>query len=98
MIRGGALPAAEKIAPVILTEEMAKRTGVHWSVTDRWPEGNGAVIALVERVGSPPVGRSICRPVADVGHGKPEGFSIRVVPAEGGQPDRVFVTGTIRAA
>ncbi|HUE17467.1 MAG TPA: hypothetical protein VMR25_25165, partial [Planctomycetaceae bacterium] len=27
VIRGGALPAAEKIAPVILTEEMAKRTG-----------------------------------------------------------------------
>ncbi len=52
VIRGGALPAAEKIAPVILTEEMAKRTGVRWSVTDRWPQGKRAVIAPFDEIGS----------------------------------------------
>ncbi|HEX4072619.1 MAG TPA: hypothetical protein VHX68_15670, partial [Planctomycetaceae bacterium] len=92
VIRGGALPAAEKMAPVILTEELAKRTGIHWSITDRWPEGNGVVIALSNESALP--GWKEHLPArAEVGHGKPEGFSIRVVPAEGGQPARIFVMG-----
>ena len=85
MIGGGALSAAEKIAPVILTEELAKRTGIRWSVTDRWPEGNGVVIALSNESALP--GWKEHLPArAEVGHGKPEGFSIRVVPPEGGSP------------
>jgi hypothetical protein len=92
VIRGGALSAAEKMAPVILTEELAKRTGIHWSVTDRWPEGNGVVIALSNE-SALPTWKEHLPARADVGHGKPEGFSIRVVPAEGGQPARIFVMG-----
>jgi len=92
VIRGGALPSAEKIAPVILTEEMSKRTGSHWSVTDGWPTGKAPVIALATRTTPPSWKEHI--PAGEVGHGKAEGFSIRVVRAGGGQPDRVFVTGS----
>jgi hypothetical protein len=92
VIRDGALPSAEKIAPVILTEEMSKRTGSHWLVTDRWPRGNAPLIALSARNAPPSWKDQI--PGGDVGHGKAEGFSIRVVRAGGGQPDRVFVTGS----
>jgi hypothetical protein len=93
VIRGGTLPTAEKIAPVILTEEMAKRTGISWSVTDRWPEGKQAIIAL-STTSAPPNWKQHIPAMGDVGQGKPEGFSIRVLPAGGGQPDRVFVTGS----
>ena len=93
VIRGGALPAAEKIAPVILTEEMAKRTGVRWSVTDRWPQGKRAVIALSTK-SAPPNWKEHIPATPDVAGGKPEGFSIRVLRAEGAQPDRVFITGS----
>lgn len=92
VIRGGQLPAAEKIAPVILTEEIAKRTGTHWTVTDQWPNGKTAVIAL-SAVNAPPSWKEQI-PSGDVGHKKAEGFSIRVVPAGGEQPVRVFVTGS----
>src|SRR5580704_18414975 len=76
VIRGGALPSAEKIAPVILTEEMSKRTGSHWSVTDGWPTGKAPVIALATRTTPPSWKEHI--PPGEVGHGKAEGFSIRV--------------------
>ena len=46
VVRDGDRPAAEKIAPTVLTEEIARRTGVTWNVTDRWPARGDAVIAL----------------------------------------------------
>ena len=61
VIRGGALPTAEKIAPVILTEEMVKHTGSRWSVTDEWPADKQPVIAL-STVTAPRVGRSMSQP------------------------------------
>jgi len=92
VIRGGALPAAEKIAPVILTEEMAKRTGARWTVTDRWPAGKRTIIALSTKA-APPNWKEHIPATSDDAERKPEGFSIRVLPAQGSQPDRVFVTG-----
>jgi hypothetical protein len=92
VIRGGALPAAEKIAPVILTEEMAKRTGARWAVTDRWPAGNRTIIALSTKA-APPSWKEHIPAMSDDAERKPEGFSIRVLRAQGSQPDRVFVTG-----
>src|SRR3954452_5204013 len=50
---GGALPAAEKMASVILREEIAKRAGTNWTVTDKWPEQATAIIAL-STVATPP--------------------------------------------
>src|SRR5690349_21504852 len=46
VVREGDFPAAEKIAPNVLTEEMTRRTGLTWNVTDRWPAKADAVIAL----------------------------------------------------
>ncbi len=48
VIQSGNLPAAEKIAPVILAEEIAKRSGVSWPIATRWPASgkNSAVIAI----------------------------------------------------
>ncbi|MBI5092896.1 MAG: PKD domain-containing protein [Candidatus Hydrogenedentes bacterium] len=44
--RSGVLPKAEQKAPVVLKEEIQKRTGISWSVTTTWPS-SGTVIALV---------------------------------------------------
>src|SRR5580698_10388361 len=48
VIRSGNLPAAEKIAPVILAEEIAKRSSVSWPIATRWPAAgkNSPVIAV----------------------------------------------------
>lgn len=46
VIRQGDLPAAEKIAPVVLTEEIARRTGVTWKASAQWPASADAIVAL----------------------------------------------------
>ncbi len=45
VVRPGALPAAETMAARVLVEEVAKRTGLNWSVGTNWP-AQGAVIAI----------------------------------------------------
>lgn len=94
VIRGGELPAAEKIAPTILTEEIAKRTGLKWAVTDEWPVNAKAVIALSVKSTSPGWGKQI--PAAALGSpalSKAEGFSIRVRAKTADQPPAIFITG-----
>src|ERR1700685_3956503 len=72
VIRSGELPNAEKITPVILSEEIARRTGVRLSVTDRWPANARCVIALSVRSSSPSWKSQI--PAAlPAGGGKPGG-------------------------
>lgn len=93
VIRGGQLPAAEKIAPVILTEEIAKRTGVTWPVTDQWPDQAKVVIALSTK-SDPPSWKDKIPSLASAALEKPEGFSIRVVRGQDNQPTRIFVTGS----
>ncbi|HET6324706.1 MAG TPA: hypothetical protein VFG04_08405 [Planctomycetaceae bacterium] len=98
VIRNGSLPAAEKIAPEILTQEIAKRASVQWTVDDHWPaEKHGApVIAL----SSNPVPSSWAAhlpsgPLADLKTAphKAEGFHIRVWPANAEHPATVLVVG-----
>jgi hypothetical protein len=95
VIRGGDLPAAEKIAPTILTEEIARRTGLKWTVTDQWPAKAKAVIALSVKPTLPAWKNQI--PASALGSpalGKPEGYSIRVRAKSGDQPPAIFITGT----
>ncbi|MFA6243831.1 MAG: PKD domain-containing protein, partial [Candidatus Hydrogenedentales bacterium] len=46
----GTLPRSEAKAPVVLAEEIQKRTGLAWSVTTSWP-ATGTVIALTSQPG-----------------------------------------------
>jgi hypothetical protein len=98
VIRGGSLPAAEKIAPTILTEEITKRTGVSWPVSDRWPRAQEtqAVIALcgaaVPAEWMPHLPAPLLADLKAASH-KAEGFHIRALPAEAGLPAVVLVVG-----
>lgn len=92
VIRSGDLPAAEKIAPTILTEEVASRTGLNWKVTSEWPANADAIIAI-STVAKPPVWQGRL-PKTSVGTpSKAESFSIAVTGRANGQPPTVVVTG-----
>jgi hypothetical protein len=98
VIPDGSLPAAEKIAPVILTEEIAKRSSVSWPIVTRWPDSgkNSAVIAVCGT--SIPAAWATHLPIellADLKSQsrKAEGFHIRALPAEGTRPATVLVVG-----
>jgi hypothetical protein len=93
--RDGELPAAEKVASQVLTEELEKRTGLQVPVEKQWPEKASVVIAI-SVVKNPPAWKEKlpAEAVKSESLTRPEGFSIRVVPAAGDrQPDVVFVTG-----
>src|SRR5262245_55616090 len=53
VVRKGDKPPAERVAPTVLTEEIARRTGLKWTVTDQWPETARSVIALSTITESP---------------------------------------------
>ena len=92
--RAGDLPSAEKVAPQVLVEELAKRTDLQLPVVNQWPTKASAIIAL-SVIKNPPAWKD--QIPADAVKGASlnlaEGFSIRVVPATGDQPAIVFVTG-----
>jgi hypothetical protein len=95
VIREGDRPAAEKIAPTVLTEEIARRTGVTWNVTDRWPARADSVIALSVKSAPPAWKERVPASALDssaLEH--TEGFSIRVRERTADQPPAIFVTGT----
>lgn len=48
--RPGVLPKSEAKAPVMLVEEIQKRTGLNWSITTSWP-ASGVVIAITSQAG-----------------------------------------------
>ncbi|HTI50594.1 MAG TPA: hypothetical protein VL475_06580, partial [Planctomycetaceae bacterium] len=91
VIRAGELPAAEKIAPVILTEEIAARTGLHWKVSTEWPAQADAIIAISTSA-NPPAWKDRL-PAKDAPSKKAEAFAIRVVPAADKRPAIVQITG-----
>ena len=68
VVRSGDRSPAEAVAADILTEEIAKRTGLKWPIANKTPESAGAIIRLGigDKTSVPP---------------KPESFSIRVIPA-----------------
>jgi hypothetical protein len=98
VVREGSRPAAEKIAPTILTEEIAKRAGVSWPVSGRWPEAreHSTVIALcspaVPAEWQPHLPADLVAEVKAASR-KAEGFHIRVVPAEAGHAATILVVG-----
>jgi hypothetical protein len=94
VVRGGDKPAAEAIAPTVLTEEIARRTGLAWTVADRWPEQAKALIVLSTTSAAPawkdqiPMSALESRSLQ-----RAEGFCIRVHAARAGHPPAIFVTG-----
>jgi hypothetical protein len=94
VVRDGDRPAAEKIAPAVLTDEINRRTGLTWNVTDRWPAKADAVIALSVK-SAPPAwkGRIPASALASPALDRAEGFSIRVRERNDFQQPAIFVTG-----
>ncbi len=98
VVREGSRPAAEKIAPTILIEEIAKRAGVSWPVSSRWPEAreNSTAIALcspsVPAEWQPYLPARLVAEVKAASH-KAEGFHIRLLPADAEHPAIVLIVG-----
>lgn len=95
VVRGGQRPAAELAAATILTEEVARRTGLKWAVTDQWPARAAAIIALSTKAAAPAWAERIPATAREPDAlGRAEGFSVRVQEAANDQPPTIFVTGT----
>ena len=92
VVRSGDLPAAEKIAPTILTEEITRRTGVTWKVVHEWPAKADVVIAISTKANQPAWQSNVASAATSVPQ-KAEGFSITVIPAASGGPTVVAITG-----
>ena len=92
VVRAGERPAAEKVAPSILTEEMARRTGIHWSVASEWPDKASALIS-VSTVANPPAWQNRLGTLSAEVPEKPESFVVRVTPASAGHPATVNIVG-----
>lgn len=94
VVREGDRPAAEAIAPTILIEEIGKRAGVNWSLSEHWPAKAKAIIALSVKK-TPPAWKEQIPPSALESDtlDRSEGFSIRIREAVSGTPATVFVTG-----
>lgn len=94
VIREGELPAGEKIAPVMLTEEVHKRTGLNWLQATTPVTGPPTI--LLSNASSLPAWKSeipeelLNDPVLK----KPEGFRIQVVPGPNGSDARIHVVGS----
>ena len=88
----GERPAAEKIAPTILTEEVARRTGVNWMIRSEWPKGTDTIIAI-STISRPPAWQGEVRSALESVPQKAEAFSLRIIPPANGQPRIVAVTG-----
>lgn len=95
VVRSGDRPAAENVAPTVLTEEIARRTGLTWTVTDHWPARAESLIALSVKSALPAWKDQI--PALALGSRAldlAEGFSIRVQDRSADRPPTIFVTGT----
>lgn len=92
VIRSGDLPPAEKVAPTILTEEIASRTGVTWKVVSEWPEKANTIIAISTLKDPPAWKDRIAGSIGSVPQ-KAEAFAVQVTPATTGKPATVVITG-----
>ena len=81
VVREGDRPAAEKIAPAILTEEIATRTGLQWTVSEEWPVRRPIDYCTL-RKDRRTLRRIATSPLrlwsAGLSHASHEGFSIRI--------------------
>lgn len=92
VVRQGNLPAAEKIAPTILSEEMSRRTGVQWKITTEWPASADSIIAI-STTSEPPAWKARITESVSSMPKHAEAFSVTVTPAAKGQPAIVAITG-----
>lgn len=92
VVAAGDRPAAEKIAPTILTEEVARRTDVHWTVTTGWPKDAPAIIA-VSTLADPPEWSNQVPSISATVPRSAEAYALTVFPPADGRPLTVVVTG-----
>ena len=90
--RSGELPAAEKMAPTVLVEELQRRTGIRLPVTSEWPKQATVVIAI-STIKTPPAWVDRLVPV-DAPPERAESFAVHVSPATDARPAIVSVTGS----
>ncbi len=94
VVGDGERPAAEKMAPTILTEEIARRTGLTLTITNQWPARAGAIIALAVKTALPAWKERIpAAALESPALQRTEGFSIRVQDRTGDLPPTIFITG-----
>lgn len=95
VIREGELPAAEKIASTILTEEVNKRTGITWNVIGVPFDGPLHSILLSNRSSLPAWKDEIPADLLeDPVLKKPEGYVIRIVSSLPSSAKRIHVVGS----
>ena len=92
VIRSGNLPPAEKIAPTILIEEINRRAGTAWKARSEWPQQANSIIAI-STIANPPAWQKELKSATGSVPSQTEGFSINVIPASGGRPAIIAVTG-----
>ena len=90
--RPGQLPNAEHSAAIVLTSELAKRTGIHLTTSTSWPKYK-TVIAITSEAAVPTWGRAIpSREIGDQPESRPDGYRI-FVETKSGAPSIVWVIG-----
>src|SRR5665213_263961 len=84
--RPGQLPNAERTAAVILTSELAKRTGIHLRSSTSWPKYK-TVIAITSETEVSAWGRAVpMREDGDRPERRPDGYRIYVETGHGAPP------------
>jgi hypothetical protein len=92
VIRSGTLPPAEQTAAQVLVEEVAKRTGLSWPITTKWP-ANGIVIAISAGPGDAGWPKALPRREGkDLPELRPEGFRL-VVQGDDAKTVTVWIRG-----
>jgi hypothetical protein len=92
VVRTGERPAAEKIAPTILSEEILRRTGIRLPVTETWPGDAKTVIAISTKTDRP-AWHDHVDAASETTPAWSESFSIRIIPPTQRGPQVIAVTG-----
>jgi hypothetical protein len=92
LIRAGVLPPAEETATQVLVEEVERRTGLRWKISQVWPQ-DGVVIAIASGPGEAGWLRTMPRRQgANLPEFRPEGYRVAVdAPAK--QQAVVWISG-----
>jgi hypothetical protein len=92
VVRPGQLPNAEKTAATVLTEELAKRTGLHLATSASWPKSK-TVIAITSETRVPGWNRAIpIRSGGQAAETRAEGYRLFVDGGKG-KASTVWVVG-----
>ncbi len=94
IVTGGPLSKAETSAVTMLVEEIEKRTLIRPVVKRQWPAGASPVIALGTVANARAwAGPHAARLTPDAASRPAEGYTIKVVPADGARQPAVLVSG-----